>query len=45
MEGMVLSARNCVVGASLNLQQLIAFRSLIDNAKAKLDGIRPKSGL
>lgn len=44
MEALVLSSRTRVVGASMSLQQLIAFQNLVDGAKGKLDAIRPKNG-
>jgi hypothetical protein len=43
MEAIVQSSRLCVVTAPLSIQQFIAFRNLIEQAKGKLDGIRPKS--
>ncbi len=43
MEALVQSTHACQATASLTIPQLITFRSLIEQAKGKLDGIRPKS--
>lgn len=43
MEAIVQSTHACQASAYLTISQLITFRSLIEQAKAKLDGIRPKS--
>lgn len=44
MEAIVQSTHACQASAYLTISQLITFRSLIDQAKARLDGIRPKPG-
>jgi hypothetical protein len=43
MEAIVQSSHTCVASAPLSVQQLITFRTLIEQAKGKLDGIRPKA--